>query len=177
MQSSPCLGGELSAGSASTALFCVISAPRQPRNSTRETAAPLPKPIPIPRNRLSIRFSRSGGPGGQNVNKVSTQVEIRFRLDAADWIPEAVRARLRSQQRRRVNRQGELVVVSSRTREQRRNLEDCLAKLSMWIEAARKVPTKRKQTRPTQASRERRRAQKRRQSELKKQRSRPSDDN
>ena len=136
----------------------------------------MPKPILIPRNRLSVRFSRSGGPGGQNVNKVSTQVEIRFQLDDADWIPEAVRARLRSQQRRRVNRQGELVVVSSRYREQRRNLEDCLAKLSRWIEAARKVPTKRKRTRPTQASRERRRAQKRRQSDLKKQRSRPPDD-
>jgi len=121
----------------------------------------------IPRQRLEIRFSRSGGPGGQNVNKVETKVEIRFVLAAADWLPERVRVRLAELYPRRLTGDGELVVVSSRYRTQSRNVEDCLEKLRALIVAASRRQRARVTTRPTKASRERRLDSKRRGSERK----------
>lgn len=110
----------------------------------------------LPRDRLTIRFSRSGGPGGQNVNKVETRVEVRFALDAADWIPAPVRARLRRLAAERINREGELIITSSRHRSQSRNIEDCLEKLKELIQAASRRPRKRIPTKPTGGARERR---------------------
>ncbi|HVR72765.1 MAG TPA: alternative ribosome rescue aminoacyl-tRNA hydrolase ArfB [Planctomycetota bacterium] len=110
----------------------------------------------LPRDRLTIRFSRSGGPGGQNVNKVETRVEVRFALDAADWIPTPVRARLRRLAAERINREGELIITSSRHRSQSRNIEDCLEKLKELIQAASRRPRKRIPTKPTGGARERR---------------------
>jgi protein subunit release factor B len=122
----------------------------------------------IPRERLTVQFSRSGGPGGQNVNKVATKVEVRFSLPEADWLEESVKERLREQHRHRINKAGEMVIVSSRYREQRRNLEDCILKLQRWIEEAAKVRKKRQATRPTKTATERRLAEKRKRSLLKK---------
>ena len=58
----------------------------------------------VPRERLQVSFSRSSGPGGQNVNKVATRVEVRFQLESADWIPPLIRSRLASLHPRRLNR-------------------------------------------------------------------------
>ncbi len=116
----------------------------------------------IPRDRLDIRFSRSGGPGGQNVNKVETKVEVRFVLEEADWLSQRVRSRLAELFPRRLNSEGEFVVVSSRYRSQSRNLEDCIDKLRECIERAKQRRKKRIQTRPTKASKERRLESKRR---------------
>jgi ribosome-associated protein len=127
--------------------------------------------IPIPRERLTIRFARSGGPGGQNVNKVETKAEIRFRLDEADWIPEDLRRRLRFVAAARINKDGELVISSSRFRSQARNLDDCFRKLRSELEEAGRVPKRRLPTRPGKASRRKRLEGKRRRGERKRERS------
>ncbi len=112
--------------------------------------------IPIPRERLTVLASRSGGPGGQNVNKVSSRVEVRFSIARADWIPAGVRERLPELFPGRTTKQGEFRVVSSRSRDQHRNLEDCLEKLAGFLRAASTRPPRRIPTAPTRGSRERR---------------------
>jgi len=77
---------------------------------------------------LRFEFARSSGPGGQNVNRIQTKVEVRFRLGEAEWLPVRVRSRLAELYPRRLTRSGDFVVVSSRYRTQARNLEDCIAK-------------------------------------------------
>jgi ribosome-associated protein len=126
-----------------------------------------PAAIPIPRERLTIRFARSGGPGGQNVNKVETKVEVRFVLDAADWIPAPVRERLRAAHGGALTREGELVVRSSRGRTQGENLRDCLEKLEAMLAGASRRPRRRVATAPTRGSKERKARAKRRRSEVK----------
>ncbi|KAM4661842.1 large ribosomal subunit protein mL62 [Discoglossus pictus] len=99
----------------------------------------------IPLDRLNISYSRSSGPGGHNVNKVNTKAEVRFHLSSADWIPDDVRQKISIQYKNRINRSGELIVVSEVSRYQMRNLADCLQKIrSMIIEAGQKpkAPTK-----------------------------------
>ncbi|RKP27153.1 hypothetical protein SYNPS1DRAFT_5841, partial [Syncephalis pseudoplumigaleata] len=87
-----------------------------------------------------IHYMRSSGPGGQNVNKLSTKVDMRFALQHAGWMPDAVRAKLREQEAARINKQGELVFTSDRTRSQRMNLDDCVDKLYDAIIRAAHVP-------------------------------------
>ena len=130
----------------------------------------------IPREELQISFSRSSGPGGQNVNKVATRVEVRFHLESAAWIPPATRARLATLHPGRLNREGELIVVSSRFRSQGRNIEDCIEKLGELLEKAAKRPQRRVPTRKTKASNERRLKHKKRRSDIKsRRRSLPED--
>ncbi len=130
----------------------------------------------VPREKLQISFSRSSGPGGQNVNKVSTRAEVRFHLESADWLPVAVRKRLAGLYPRRLNRDGELIVVSSRYRSQGRNLEDCIEKLEAFIERAGKPPKRRVPTRKTRASNERRIEKKKRRGQVKSRRRRLPED-
>jgi ribosome-associated protein len=123
--------------------------------------------VAIPLERLTVRASRSGGPGGQNVNKVSSRIEVRFALDDADWIQPAVRARLRQLFPGRVTKGGEFLVVSSRHRDQRQNLQDCLKKIGEFLEAAAERPRPRIPTSPTRSAGRRRLELKRRRSEKK----------
>jgi len=126
----------------------------------------------IPRDRLTVRASRSGGPGGQNVNKVSTRVEVRFVLAEAGWIPAEARARLAALFPGRVTSGGEFRVVSSRFRDQHRNLRDCLKKIAAAVDAASERPPERRPTGPSRGSRHRRMEAKRRRSALKRGRGR-----
>ncbi|KAI7797132.1 peptidyl-tRNA hydrolase ICT1, mitochondrial [Triplophysa rosa] len=95
----------------------------------------------VPVDKLKITYSRSSGPGGQHVNKVSTKAEVRFHVQTAQWIPEEVRKEILLKNTTRVNKAGELIVTSEISRSQQRNLEDCLQKISEIItEASRRPP-------------------------------------
>uniref|UniRef100_A0A671R8J4 Large ribosomal subunit protein mL62 n=1 Tax=Sinocyclocheilus anshuiensis TaxID=1608454 RepID=A0A671R8J4_9TELE len=92
-------------------------------------------------DKLKITYSRSSGPGGQHVNKVSTKAEVRFHVQTAEWIPEEVRREILLKNKTRVNKAGELIVTSEISRSQKRNLEDCLQKISEMItEASQQKP-------------------------------------
>lgn len=112
--------------------------------------------LQIPDDELVERFVRSAGPGGQNVNKVASAVELRFDVAASPSLPEAVRTRLLARRDRRLTDAGVLVIQANRFRDQGKNREDARARLVEVILAAQFVPKRRIATRPTRASKERR---------------------
>ncbi|OHB76169.1 MAG: peptide chain release factor I [Planctomycetes bacterium RBG_16_64_10] len=128
--------------------------------------------IAIPRSELRFSFVRSSGPGGQNVNKVSSKAVLRWSVVKSRSIPDDVRGRFLSRHFRRVNDRGELVLTSQRYRDRARNVDDCLEKLRALVLAVASVPRPRKKTQPSGAVREKRLRQKRATAE-KKERRRP----
>ncbi len=131
--------------------------------------------ITIPAEVLRWQFSRSQGPGGQNVNKTNTKVELRLDLQEADFLPAGIARRLRLMASGRTTLSGELVITSQRFREQHRNIADCLAKLSDLLAAALIPPKVRRTTKPSRGSQRRRLDAKRRRSETKQLRRRLAD--
>ena len=105
---------------------------------------------------LTFTYARLGGPGGQNVNKVSSKVVLRWNPAQSAALPDEVRARLLSQQCARLTKEGELLITSQKTRDQSRNVEDCLEKLRALILQALQVPKQRRATRPSRGAKERR---------------------
>jgi len=127
-------------------------------------------PLLIPDQELEERFVRSSGPGGQNVNKVASAVELRFDVRASATLPEAVRERLLARRDRRMTAEGVLVIQAQRFRTQERNRDDARKRLHALVEACRDAPKKRVATRPTKGSVERRLGSKRERAQVKRER-------
>ena len=116
---------------------------------------------------IEERFIRSGGPGGQNVNKVATAVQLRFDVRHSPSLPVDVRARLERLAGRMVSRDGVLIITAQRFRTQERNRQDALERLLEWIRRALIVPRSRRPTRPSAAAVRNRLEAKRRRATLK----------
>jgi ribosome-associated protein len=132
------------------------------------------KTIQIPYDEFQFSAVRSQGPGGQNVNKVSSKVVLQWAFEESPSLPEAVRQRLRQRARRFISKTNQMILSSQRSRHQPFNREDCLRKLRVMILDAATPPTPRKRTKPTRASVQRRRRQKSITSLKKQQRSTPN---
>jgi ribosome-associated protein len=131
--------------------------------------------IPIPAAEISWTAVRASGPGGQNVNKVSSKIELRFDLEGTRALPEGAKARLRAIARSRIDAEGRVVVLSQLTRDRQRNLEDARAKLALLIEKALVAPATRKPTRTPRRAVRNRLDEKRRNAERKLGRAIPRD--
>jgi ribosome-associated protein len=127
----------------------------------------ITRSVAIDERELQEQFIRASGPGGQNVNKVATAVQLRFDARRSPSLPEAVRARLMTLAGRRMTADGVLVIDARRFRTQERNRQDALARLVELVRRAAEQPKPRRKTRPTLASRERRLETKRRRSDTK----------
>ncbi len=123
--------------------------------------------IAIDESEISESFVRASGPGGQNVNKLSTAVQLRFDVRASPSLPDDVRTRLERLAGKRLTREGVLVITAQRFRTQERNREDAVARLVELVQAAAVRPAKRRPTRPTFASKVRRLEGKKRRGDVK----------
>jgi ribosome-associated protein len=117
---------------------------------------PVNDHLSIPLTEFEWTYARSGGPGGQNVNKVASKAQLRWLMAANTTIPEPVKARLRDAHPSRMTTDGDFLVMSQESRDQEQNKESCLEKLAEFVRRAAVVPKVRRKTKPTKGSQRRR---------------------
>ncbi|MGH7393826.1 MAG: alternative ribosome rescue aminoacyl-tRNA hydrolase ArfB, partial [Candidatus Rokuibacteriota bacterium] len=128
--------------------------------------------VRVPARALTMRAVRSSGPGGQNVNKVASKIDLRVELDAIEGLTEPARRRLEALASHRLDAEGRLVVTSQVTRDQSRNLEDARSRVRALVAAALREPRPRRPTRPGAQAEERRIGAKKRRATVKRLRGR-----
>ena len=126
--------------------------------------------LTVPANELRFTAVRASGPGGQNVNKVASKVELRFDFEQSKVLSAEQKSRLRVFASSKLDAEGAILLVSQLTRDRQRNLEDARAKLAELLIAAAKRPKRRKPTKPSRSAKESRLNEKRRQSDRKRDR-------
>ena len=131
--------------------------------------------VRVPASALTMRAVRASGPGGQNVNKVASKVDLRVDLEAIEGLTDPARDRLRALAGRRLDADGRLQITSQVTRDQTRNMEDAREKVRALVATALREPKRRRPSRPTAAARERRIESKKQRGTIKRLRGRPSD--
>jgi ribosome-associated protein len=137
---------------------------------------PVTAEITIPAAELAWSFARSSGPGGQNVNKVSSKAILRWKPAESAVISFAWRRRFTERFRNRINDRGEVVIDCGTSRDQSANIAECLDRLRGWLLATQHAPLARRPTKPSRGSVENRLATKRRRQTTKQQRRRKIDD-
>jgi len=133
----------------------------------------IKKGVEIPANELVFGFSRSGGPGGQHVNKANTRVALYFDVDGSEALSNYQKRRIKQRLRRRINKRGQLQVVSQEHRSQKANRDAALERFVELLQWGLRKPPRRKKTRPPRWANERRLRNKRRRSQLKQHREKP----
>lgn len=112
--------------------------------------------IEIPDDELVFSFARSGGPGGQNVNKVNSKAILHWKIEVSSSLPEDVKSRFLAKYANKLTTEGDLVLSSQKFRDQTKNIDDCKLKLSEMIGSVLKAPVKRKATKPSKMAKEKR---------------------
>ena len=132
--------------------------------------------LQLPLDECELTYARSSGPGGQNVNKVNSKATLRWSPVRNVTLPADVRQRFLKQFGNKLTTEGDLLITSQRYRDQGRNVDDCLDKLRLMLAAVATPPVRRRKTKPTRASKERRLDGKRRDADKKQQRRGPGGD-
>lgn len=142
-------------------------------NTVQENLLKVTRGLRIPMKEFDFTFSRSSGPGGQNVNKVSTKAQLRWNVAGSHSMNDTINQRLFKLHRRRITSDGDLIVSSQRYRDQSRNVADCLEKLRQILLQAAETPKRRKKTKRPKSAVEQRLKEKRQQAEKKRRRRQP----